>query len=807
MRAARTPEYKISIKIGLILLVIVLYFIGLFVYSLILKKKIDEQKQKMDNAYEVLSYSNELIISVQEAQDMLNRYLVFPSEKYQQQYDSITHDIFGQISYIKSISPEGREDRLLEDIDSLLQEKNRIVRRLTFQLRSRNPLVEIDRKIENYDEIVQDSIVVTMNKDTTMLPVPKRDFWGRLKDLFDPKKTPDSTITISRTEQKALSVSRVDTTLYDDLKQVTKEASKTYISQMEGIEREVRELVFAEQSISLKISKLITQFYNTAIETTRMDTDNSEVLSRKTITFALSVGAISIILILIIIFLIIDDLNKGQKARVDLVREKQITEELTSSRHKLLLSVSHDIKTPLSSMMGYMEMWATEELPVNIKRQLQSARNSGLHILSMLTNLLEFSRMESNKSVLHFSRFNLIELMEDVIAMFRPFTDEKGLSIHFENHVDTPFYTETDYTVLKQILINVVSNAVKYTLQGTISVGLQQDTSLIFTVVDSGTGIDKEDIDQIFKPFSRIKNRLKAEGTGFGLYVTKGFVDSLKGDISLISEKEKGTTVTIRLPITQIKHHTEMDQLQELVVSGITPEKILLFEDDSSLGNMLREYLTGQGFKVKLCSNVSDVKGFIRVISSFDIVFTDMQMGEITGLDILRLIREKNETIPVWLMTAYDEYTPDLALKEGFKGLINKPVKMGQLLQILTGEKKHTQEDISLSGRFPQLAAMFDGDNRAIKDILSGFVDSSRKDLDELKKFIGHDQFKEAQKLCHRIHPFYGQLDAGHLCGTLRKMDNYREETEEAWPEWKDELLEAIVNLELFRDTIRKDFL
>jgi len=807
MRAAHTPEYKISIKIGLILLVILLYFIGLFVYSLTLKKRIDEQKLVMDNAYEVLSYSNELIISVQEAQDVLNRYLVYPSRTYQQQYDSITNNIFSQIIYIKSISPEVGEDIILGDIDSLLLEKNRIVHRLTYQLRSQNPMVEIDKKIETYNEIVQDSVIITMNKDTTLVAAPKKDFWGRLRDLFDPKKMPDSTVTIARTEQESHSVSRVDTTLYADLKQVTEEASKTYISQIEGIGREVRELIFAEQSISLRISQLITRFYNEAIETTRLGTDNSEMLSRRIITFALSVGAISIILILIIIFLIIDDLNKGQKARDDLAREKQLTEELISSRHKLLLSVSHDIKTPLSSMMGYMEMWDSEELPGVTRRQLRSARNAGLHILSMLTNLLEFSRMESNKSVLHFSRFHLIELVEDVIGMFRPFTDEKRLILKFENHVKPPFYVETDYTVLKQILINVISNAVKYTLQGTIMVKLQQDEQLIFTVSDTGIGIEKEDIAQIFKPFSRIKNRLKTEGNGFGLYVTKGLVDSLQGKISLISEKEIGTTVTIRLPIAPIDHLTNMDQISEVVADNRKIRKILLFEDDTSLGNMLREYLIGNGFKVKLCNSARDVKGFIRVISSFDMVFTDMQMGETTGLDILHEIRAKDDVIPVWLMTALDEYTLEQALEAGFAGLIAKPVKMGQLLQILTGIKEHKIDDAHLSDRFPQLSAMFNGDSLAIKDILSGFVQSSHNDLQELKELIRHNSFLEAQQLCHRIHPFYGQLDAGHLCVALRKMDSLRGASEEVWPDWKEELLATIDKLELFTGTIRKDFL
>ena len=813
MRTARSPEQKISIKIGLILLVIVLYFVGLFIFSITLKHKIDTQKQEMDNAYRVLSYSNNLISSVQQAQDALNRYLVSPTRSHQRQYDSISNDIFWQISNIKRLSPESGKDLLLEEIDSLLLEKNRIVHRLTAQFSSQNPVEEIDKKIETYDEVIQDSIVVTLNKDTTVIPAPKRNFWGRLRDLFSPKEIPDSTVTITHTEQQARSVSRVDTTVYADLKQVTREASKTYASQMEGIEREVRELVLAEQNISLRISRLITQFYNEAIAITRQVNDNSEILSRRIITFALSVGAISILLILIIILLIINDLNKGQKARIELAQEKQITEELIESRHKLLLSVSHDIKTPLSSMMGYMEMWDSEELSDDTKRQLHTARNSGLHILSMLNNLLEFSRMESNKTVLHFSRFNLIELMEDIIGMFRPFTVEKELEMRFENLVCSPFFVETDYTVLKQILTNVISNAVKYTLQGSVTIRLQQDKQLIFAVSDTGIGIDKEDIGQIFKPFSRIKNPLKAEGNGFGLYVTRGLVDSLKGEITLSSEKEKGTTVTIRLPITQREGPVEDEVMAGMVSSAKRYRKVLLFEDDSSLGNMVQEFLTRHGYKVKRCNHARDVKGFVRIISSFDIVFTDMQMGEITGLDILHEIREKDDNIPVWLMTAYDEYTPALAIKEGFTGLIPKPIPMGSLLQILSGEKEPKQEkepiqdEASLSGRFPQLTALFNGDVGAVKDILSQFVQSSEKEREELKKLIHENRFKEAQQLCHRIHPFYSQLDATHISEKLQKMDRLRGADEDAWPQWKEELLETIRQMELFAEDIRKNFL
>ena len=807
MGSKRTPEQRIRIKIGLILIVIILYFTGLFIYTYIFKQHIDKQKQEMINANNVLTYSNQLIVSVQQAQDMLNNYLVSPQRIFQQQYDSIRTDISGQIAQIKRVSKENEKDILLEDIDSLLREKNRIVNKLVRQFRSQNPLIELDRKIENYDTIIQDSIVVTTSKDTTMVSKQRKDFWSRLKNLIDPKYAPDTTLTISRTEQEARSTSRVDTVMYADLKNITQEASKTYSTQIEGIERQVRELILAEQNISLGISRLITRYYNEAIETSKEGTENSESLTQRIFSFALTVGAVSLLLILVIIFLIIDDLNKGQKARIDLAKEKQHTEELIESRHKLLLSVSHDIKTPLSSIMGYMEMWDTDDVPEERQRQLTSARNSGRHILSMLGNLLEFSRLERNKGEMHYSRFELMELINDVINMFRPFTEEKELHLELENMTSSPFFVETDYTLLKQILVNVTSNAVKYTLQGSVRIRLEYAQQLIFTITDTGIGIDREDLEKIFRPFSRIKNPLKAEGNGFGLYVTRGLVDSLKGEITITSEKGKGTSVTIRLPLSRLDpQQYAANELQPMMNSSLI-EKVLLFEDDASLGNMLKEFLLQKGYKVKLCSNTRDVKGFLRLISSFDIVFTDMQMMQITGIDILREIRKSDMAIPVWLMTAYDVYTSEKAVEEGFTGLITKPIRMSRLTEILSISAHQEEREEVFNGRFPKLTTLFHNDVQVIKDILATFVETSEKDREALTELINRNDFKNAQALCHRIYPFFSQLDADHLCGPLRKMDRLRGSEEDSYPAWAEELRESIEQIGEFAEQIRKEYL
>jgi CheY-like chemotaxis protein/HPt (histidine-containing phosphotransfer) domain-containing protein len=331
--------------------------------------------------------------------------------------------------------------------------------------------------------------------------------------------------------------------------------------------------------------------------------------------------------------------------------------------------------------------------------------------------------------------------------------------------------------------------------------------------------MDINEIPGMFKPFSRMQNPLKAEGSGFGMYVTKGLIDLLKGTIEVTSEKGKGTSVTIALPVRQISDrvpngdaNSDLSGSDNTMQQDIPFGKILLFEDDLSLGGMIREYLVRNGYKVKLCSNPQDVHGFLRVISQFDIVFTDMQMTGITGTDILSKIREKDTRIPIWLMTAHDDYTTERALSEGFSGLVRKPIRMSKLLEIVAGRqypenKEQAPTEDSLKDKFPQLVSLFGDDTQIIQDILAGFVESANKDMDTLATYIEEEEFEKAQQLSHRIHPFFSQLDADHLCAVLRKMDMLRGEDESTYPNWKEELLKTIEEIRQFTVDLRENYL
>lgn len=808
MKPDNSLELRIRLRIALLFLIVILYVAGVYFYSNNLKTSIDEQKKEMMEYHNIQSQSEELIFTVQEAQAALNDFLVSPKDSGHLIFDSLLTKVSGQIVVLKQLNPENGTNVFLNDVDSLLSEKKSIILTLNQKLRRRNPIQKISQKIERYDEMVKDSVTITTFKDTTVVIKEieeKRNIWGRLKNLVKPQPQQDSIIQISEVEQEVVTKSRADTIISADLKSATKEASATYSTQITGIEKQVREIILADQNISLKISTLLSKFHNQTTQITQKGILKSELLIQRIFNFAIFIGALSLIIILIIILFIASDLNKGRRARVDLASEKQLTEKLMESRHKLLLSISHDIKTPLSSIMGYIEMWKQEEPEKNKSHQLKSTYNSAQHILSMLTNLLEFSKLEQNKADLHLSRFSLPDMMQEIIQMFMPITDEKGLEIESVCMIDDSFWIETDYTVLKQILHNVTSNAIKYTSDGKVEIITEYSDELIFTITDSGIGMTEDEIQNIFKPFHRYQNMITTEGSGFGMFVTLGLINSLNGSISILSEKEKGTEVIIKLPIHPIDNNRYADPEKSYKPVYIY-DNILIFEDDILLGNMIMEFLNREGLKVDLCSNPNAIKACIGNISGYDIVLTDMEMVHFNGHQILKLIREKDRNIPVWLMTANDDYHPKLAKTDGFEGLIKKPIQLNLLKEILSGNLTDSGEEHKVSNRFSTLTDFFGDDEESIKDVLSTFVTTVHKDTDTLSALIASSGFKEAGQLCHKMHPFIDQTGAESLTEVLRKMDSLREQNESSFPEWKEELQQSITEIRSYADKIKEEY-
>lgn len=804
-------EHKIRFKISLIFFVVTAYFGAVFVYLERMNKTIDEQRLEVEDLSEIVTKTNALISSIQEAQNITNSYLFSHKKSDLALYETTIGGIDRQIEELDALSTnQNRSGQLLREVRQLLEKKNEVVVQLSTQFNRQNPMKDLRVKIDSIQENVKETIEVTIRHDSLTLPsqhlpAKKRNLWSRIKNVFNPSEIEADT-TVRIVDVGTTHKTSIDTAgVFRDLRATTNQLNKNYQRKISAIEERVRQLVIADADIFAQISQLLTRFHEETIQSVFARTNANEELTRKVFRFAMNSGALSLLLILFIIILIAGDLNKGRKASRDLIKEKQRTEDLTKSRHILLLAVSHDIKTPLSSMMGYMDLWRAEETDVSKRRQLQSALNSGQHILTMLTNLLEYSRLEKQAFRPKESVFNISELCRNIIEMFHPLANEKRITLHYANLVGDGCFVQSDYTAVKQVLSNIVSNAVKYTVDGGVELLLEEKEGKIqFVVSDSGVGIDTAKTENAFRPFSRMDNPVSVEGSGFGLYVTKGLVDAMGGCIGITSQKGKGTTVIVIMPL---KKATVPETRNLTPVSG-RPKKILIFEDDDSLAHVLVEMIRRMGHKAELCS-YRDLPA--TNISLFDFIFTDMEMGEVTGTDILQTIRETDGKIPVWLLTAHGDITDSDARKVGFSGLITKPVTISALENIvllpanLAGNEKNNGEE---NDEFPSLSALFEGDSESINDILRHFITTAEEDLAQLQVALQKSDFAKTRQICHKILPFLMQLGSPRIqIQAPQKMNQLKDGEEAQYPGWQTEIKAFATNLHDFVHWIRRDYL
>jgi CheY-like chemotaxis protein len=501
------------------------------------------------------------------------------------------------------------------------------------------------------------------------------------------------------------------------------------------------------------------------------------------------IGVALSLLVLVFIFLIIIDANKSSSTRRALEEEKKRTEELMNNRHKLLLSVSHDVKTPLTSMLGYMELWRDKELPPKLRQQLISMENSGTYILLLLTNLLDFSRLEQGNLQANYSAFDVQALCDEVEEMFAPLALQKELAFKQTCELHDFACIISDRLKLKQVLVNIVSNAVKYTLKGEVSLTVREEgDSLRFCVADTGIGIPEAKAGNLFKPFWRIESSSSvAEGSGLGLSVVKGLTEILQGSVSVQSQEGVGTQVELVLPIKKASAAmVEHQGTTEAVVFG-KKLNVLVVDDDVTLLAMLEEMQHKLGNTVATCRNKPELEALIPRLASFDMAITDMYMGAISGKDVLQKLREAAPSLPVFVMTAHGDFSYQRAISEGFDGYLPKPFSMSQLAGL--SEKKATgdaaeQKPAGKSG-IAALLELFNGDRKAVADVVKVFVADATANLELLRRFTNENDFKSAQELCHKMLPMLAQLRLTDIVAFPEKMNGLRGKKPKHFPQWR----------------------
>ncbi len=394
------------------------------------------------------------------------------------------------------------------------------------------------------------------------------------------------------------------------------------------------------------------------------------------------------------IFLIIMPLYLNRMLK-NLQEAREMADTANSAKSKFLATMSHEIRTPMSGIIGMTNLLHSTKLTEQQKDYVDSLDESATALHSLINDILDLSKIEAGKFVMDNEPFNLPKVIKGVNDMFTPITRNKGLTL--ETHYDKklPVIFVGDANRLRQVLLNLISNAVKFTTNGgiTINVSLVNKDELIcrvrIEIIDTGIGIKSHHLKNIFDPFYQCKNNLKEVGTGLGTAIVQNLVSLMKGQVGVHSELDKGSTFWVEIPWQYQQENLQQANTNALNVDKQNtqqPLSILVAEDSLINAKVISAFLKEAGHAVTHVENGAlAVEQLIN--NKFDLVIMDMRMPEMDGLEATKKWRQhegNTKQIPIIALTA--NATPEdqqACLNAGMNEFLTKPVDKQKLYDVI----------------------------------------------------------------------------------------------------------------------------
>lgn len=389
-------------------------------------------------------------------------------------------------------------------------------------------------------------------------------------------------------------------------------------------------------------------------------------------------------------------LEKRIQDRTDRMEEAMRNAQAASqAKSEFLANISHELRTPMNGVIGMLDMALDRELSPELSEQLHTAQNCAYALLSLLNDILDLSKIEAGKMTLEKIPLDVRALVADCIKVHRPKAAENSVSIEAEAAPDLPGQLLGDPLRIRQILENLVSNAVKFTEHGTVLVRTGGKFTapgrflLEIRVQDSGTGIPADKLLHIFNKFTQADGSVSRRfgGTGLGLAITRSLVELHGGEVHVESELGRGSTFSVTLPCEAAA--ASAVEMEVPAAAPATPEapsgsvRILVVEDNHVNQKVVTAVLRKRGFSIELANDGQEALQKLETSGSFDLVLMDVQMPVLDGLEATRLIRKEARwnSLPIVAMTAHAmNGDKERCLEAGMNGYISKPVHPSLLL-------------------------------------------------------------------------------------------------------------------------------
>lgn len=793
-----------------------------------------ENRIKNEDLSELLIVGNTLS-RLYEIESDQNLFSAESAQQYFLKYDSIVPEINSHLDSLKQLTNDNSRVAKLDTIQFLIEDKRenlqivallldsiRKAPRITLHLESSYIPKELNREISDYLTSRNLNTPKKNESDTSVVLGERRGFLDRVRDVFVASQ--DSTILI---ESKSVMTENdfklvVDTIInkvrYSE--RIDLERQKQF--QLAFIQRQ-GEMSHTNRMLTARIDDLLKGIEQEELRKSLQlirDKDRALSSSQRTMRIVSSLAAFFAI-IFGILFLI--DINKSQRYRRQLEASNKRISDLLASREKLMLTISHDIKAPMSSIMGYIELMDGRMEQEKKDLYLSNMKNSGAHVLQLISTLLDYHKIEAGNWQLNERNFNLHQLVRETVSSFKPLALQKGLKYIDKCSIPEELSSYGDPYVIRQILGNIISNAIKYTAKGEVKIAATVETGengnrLTFSVSDTGVGIATADQQLIFREFQRLENRSygdgPVEGTGLGLAITKGFIDQLNGLIHLNSEKEKGSEFIVELPL---KPRSEDDNFDNIGIheSDLEDVSVLVVDDDPTQLIMTREMLLRKKIK---CITESDPGNVLAQVKqgTFDMLFIDLQMPQINGIDLVEQLQSINRTrtLPIIALSARSDLTRSDIQAKGFIDFLAKPFTSHQLYEIISRyvinfkgvETFHSDqsEPVKVKG-VGALIEFVKDDHSSSCNILQSFIHETTEHIHLLKDTFARKDYKSAATITHKILPLFRMMGDNPQISMLTQLEKERPLTVKEEAELLEMLKKSVADAVALKNEIAQD--
>ena len=674
----------------------------------------------------------------------------------------------------------------------------------------------------------------------------KRGFFRRLGDAFRKQHT-DTVSTTRLTHQPSTATINHRLNIADSVANVL---AKIHSEQQRASDRKQNAISSRNRQLQ-RVSIQLTKRTWLLIEDIQSDEHNAlqrvvgkAMSSRRAMIVRIAVlGLLAILSAAILVVYILRDIKRERRDRQRIIEAKAETERIMQQRERLLLTITHDIKAPAASIAGFIDLLSEYVDQPKAVGYLQNISGSAKHLLQLVSALLDYHKLESGKAERHEVSFAPAVLISECVAQMQPLAMEKKLKLATDVQVTESILCRSDAFRIKQIVNNLVGNAIKYTDKGEVRVGVSiTNRQLSISVKDTGCGMTPDELQTVFNAFTRLPGAQGKEGVGLGLTITREIVTLLGGEINVQSAKGKGSTFTVSLPVKivtnqgahqqskqtkgvhlsplgfsrlpeqevhqqskqQVHQQSQRDSLVGTLETSAPPKdksqhptlSVVIVDDDRLQGQLLTEMLQRiEGISLNTTTTIHASEAIaIATESAPNIVFTDIEMPEMNGSEIMRRIRNNAEvqqqscTTKFVAMTAHEQSIMPQLRSDGFDACLFKPFSVQTLAATicqLTGVAVRVSENSKLktagetennsklkiqnscSGKRlyepstklrTALLPFTDGDPEAERQIIGDI----RKSIEEYLEMIGDGSDPERiAKAVHKAMPLLEMLEPG----------------------------------------------